>query len=145
MSDALTEAERFAVEWACTRLIHRFALLNDAGDYAAVAALFTEDGSFARPAAPDSPVQGRDAILRFFRDRPARVTRHLMNNVVVTAEAPDRASASSYVTLFTAPGGSTLPAKADPGIAIGRYDDQLVREDAEWRFVCRRGSMSLNF
>ena len=44
---------------ACEQAIRRFALCNDRHDHAGLAALFTDDGVFARPSAPDAPVRGR--------------------------------------------------------------------------------------
>jgi len=139
-----TEAERFAAEWACERLIRRFALLNDAGEYEELAALFVEDGSFARPTDPDNPVVGRQAILDFFRTRPKRTTRHLMSNIVVDIEGDGgTARAVSYVTLYSGSAGGALPISADPVQLIGAYHDKFILTDAGWRFIERRGSVAL--
>jgi len=146
MSDPspITDAERIAAEWACERLIRRFALLNDAGEYEELVALFAEDGSFARPTDPDNPVVGRQAILDFFRTRPKRTTRHLMSNVVVdVAEDGATARSVSYVTLYSGPAGGALPVPADPVQLVGAYHDKLVLTDAGWRFAERRGSVAL--
>jgi hypothetical protein len=145
-SSPMTEAERFAAEWACERLIRRFAQLNDAGAYEELASLFTEDGSFARPTDPDNPVVGRQAILDFFRSRPKRTTRHLMTNIVVDVE-DDAATARavSYVTLYTGPAGGTQPpVAADPVQLVGAFHDKLVRTEQGWRFAERRGSVTLS-
>ncbi|HEY0526770.1 MAG TPA: nuclear transport factor 2 family protein [Stellaceae bacterium] len=141
----MTDAKRIAAEWACERLIRRFALLNDAGEYEELASLFVEDGSFARPTDPDNPVVGRQAILGFFRSRPKRTTRHLMSNIVVDVEDDGgTARAVSYVTLYSGPAGSgTPPIAADPVQLVGAYHDKLVLTDAGWRFAERRGSVAL--
>ena len=51
-SAGLTAIERAAIGWECERLIHLYAMLNDAGDFEAMAGMFTEDGVFARPSLP---------------------------------------------------------------------------------------------
>lgn len=134
--------ETIQAEQAIERLIRRFALLNDAGDFDGLAEMFTEDGSFARPTAPDQPVQGREAILQAFQSRPPRITRHLVNNVVVELQSADEATAVSYIVLYTAPPG-TLPAVADPTVLVGAFRDRLRREAGRWLFVERRGSLAL--
>lgn len=69
---------------ACEQVIRQFALLNDRHDHEGLAALFTADGVFARPSAPELPVHGREAILHSFRARPPRTTCHLMLNTLVS-------------------------------------------------------------
>lgn len=125
----------FLIERACERLIHRFAWANDAQDHDAVAAMFVEDGSFARPTAPDTPITGRDVIRAFFRDRPKRVTRHVMSNIVIDVEEAGRARARSYVTLYAGEGGKD--------VLSGEFHDILVRDAAAgWLFQQRRGSLA---
>jgi ketosteroid isomerase-like protein len=53
--------ERRAIEQDCERLIRRYVNLNDAQDWDAVAALYTEDARFARPSKPGEFVEGRAA------------------------------------------------------------------------------------
>ncbi|HEU4616686.1 MAG TPA: nuclear transport factor 2 family protein, partial [Gammaproteobacteria bacterium] len=49
------------IERACARLILESAAANDRQDFAAFAALFTEDGVLYRPAG--DPLRGRHAIV----------------------------------------------------------------------------------
>jgi uncharacterized protein (TIGR02246 family) len=134
-ADAKDPVQRLLAEHACIQLVHRFAWANDANDHEALAALFTEDGSFARPTAPDTPVRGRAALQAFFRDRPARRTQHVMSNVVVDLVDAGHALVRSYITLHTGEGGRDLLA--------GRFEDRVVREaDGQWRFSERRGSLT---
>ena len=86
---------------AIAELITRYAALNDAGDWDALAALYTEDGRMSRPTAPDEFISGRAAILAPFRSRPRRASRHVVANVLVTLEDDARARASSQILLFT--------------------------------------------
>ncbi len=144
MTQAVDTNTALANAYACEQLIRRFALCNDAGDYEALAAMFTEDGSFARPAEPDNPVRGRDAVRAFFRDRPGRFTRHIVANVVVDMEDEDRAQASSYVLLYVADstqGQAPYPLCAP--VLVGQFHDLLVRDADGWKFLSRRGSLAI--
>jgi hypothetical protein len=134
MPDSLTEDTRRAIEWDCAALINLYATLNDAARWAEVAALYTEDGSMTRPSAPDAPIVGRDAILAAFESRPARTTRHVTANIVVTVLDADTATATSAMLLFTA---------ADAPPLVGGFADHLRRVPGEgWRFAERRGSLT---
>ena len=143
MSDALTSIERAAIGWECERLIHLYAMLNDAGDFQAMADMFTPDGVFARPTRSDVPIRGRAAILEAYTSRPPRFTRHLITSVVVTVEGPDNARAHSYLTLHTGQAGEGLPRTADPAYLVGDFKDRFVRQGGVWKFSERLGSLAL--
>jgi hypothetical protein len=138
-------SERAQIEWACTHLTHRFAQLLDARRFEALAALFTEDGAFARPSAPDEVVRGRDRILAAYQARPAgKATRHIITNTAIEVDGPDAARGVCYILLYTAtPVQGAGPLKADPVQAIGEYRDRFVREAGEWKFAERLGSVSM--
>jgi len=143
MSTVVDEAIRRAIEWDCTKLINRYTLLNDAADWDAVAALYTEDGQMARPSAPDSPVVGRDAILAAFRSRPARAARHVVSNIVVDVVSETEATALSIIVLYQgtdSPEGG-LPIRDPKGPLIGTYTDRLRKTAEGWRFAERRGGL----
>lgn len=131
MSAALTEDERRAIEADCARLVNRYANLNDAGDWAGVAALYAEDGLMTRPTAPDAPIVGREAILAGFLARPARTTRHICANVVIEVESLTMARGESAMLLFT---GAAAP-------LVGSFHDRFVLTAEGWRFAERRGSI----
>jgi len=128
----MDEATRRGIEWDCTRLVHLYANLNDAADWEAVAALYAEDGTMARPTAPDQPIRGRDAILAAFRARPARTTRHVCANVVVEVIDADHATGESAMLLFTGAGAPI----------VGGFRDRFVRTAEGWRFAERLGSVT---
>jgi len=139
----MKDEERQGIEWACTRLINLYTLLNDANDWEAVASLYTPDGSMARPSAPDKPIIGRGAILAAFLGRPARAARHVVSNVVVDVHSETEASAYSVLTLFQGqdnPDGG-LPIRDPKGPLVGYYKDRLVRTDEGWRFAERIGGL----
>ena len=93
----MTPAERRAVEADVERLIKLYVNRNDAQDWEAVAALYTEDARFARPSKPGEFVEGRAAILAGFRARPPRAQRHVIANVVVDVESASAARAFSVI------------------------------------------------
>ena len=127
----MPDAERRAIEWDCTRLVGQYANLNDAGDWAGVAALYAQDGLMFRPTAPDTPMRGRDAILAAFRARPPRTTRHICSNIVIDVESATAARGESAMLLFT--GG--------PEPLVGSFHDRFVLTSDGWRFAERRGSL----
>jgi 3-phenylpropionate/cinnamic acid dioxygenase small subunit len=118
-------------EHAIAKLIITYARLNDAARWDDVAALYVPDGRMSRPVAPDDFIEGADAILAAFQSRPPRTTRHVCVNTTVDVDS-DSASAESNTLLFT--GKDTMP-------LVGGYQDKLVRTEAGWRFVERRGSL----
>jgi len=125
--------ERRAIEWDINQLILRYANLNDENRWEEVAALYTVDGSMARPTAPDTPVVGREAILASLRARPPRVTQHVIANVTVDVESATAARAFSGIALYTAKDAPPL---------LGYFRDRLVRTEEGWRFAERRGGLT---
>ena len=139
----MDETTRRAIEWDCTKLINRYTLLNDAADWDAVAALYTEDGQMARPSAPDKPIAGRDAILATFKSRPARAARHVVSNIVVDVLSETEATAMSVIVLYQgiANENGGLPARDTSGPLIGTYTDRLRKSADGWQFDERRGGL----
>jgi len=140
---ALTPIERAAIGWECERLIHLYAMLNDAGDFQAMADMFTDDGVFARPSQADALIRGKAAILAAYTSRPPRFTRHMITSVVVTVEDGNNARAHSYLSLHTGQPGEGLPRPAEPNYFIGDFKDRFVRRDGVWKFSERLGSLAL--
>ena len=140
---ALGPIERAAIGWECERLIHLYAMLNDAGDFQGMAEMFTDDGVFARPSQADVLIRGKAAILAAYASRPPRFTRHMITTVVVTVEDQDSARAHSYLSLHAGQPGEGLPRQAEPAYLIGDFKDRLVRERGLWKFSERLGSLAL--
>lgn len=132
MSTALDDTQRMLEEHAIARLLIRYCADNDAGNWAAVAATYLEDGRMSRPSAPDDFITGRDAILAAFEARPPRRARHVVANILVDIGDDGTATASSQILLFTGPDSAPL---------VGSYRDLLVKTEAGWRFRERRGSL----
>jgi ketosteroid isomerase-like protein len=143
----ISRMDRALISWECERLIHLYAMLSDAGDFQAVASLFTKGAVFAPPSDPDTLVTGRDAILAAHLGRPPRFTRHMIASVVITVQYPDRAIGHSYLSLHTAQDASQdtgrLPAAADPAYLIGAFQDKFAIEEGVWKFAERRGALVL--
>ncbi len=135
----MTPLDHLLAEQEITRLIIRFALLNDEGDWPAVAALFAADGRFVRPAGGDA-IEGREAILASFQSRPPRKSCHLITNIVVDLASPDEAKARCSMLLYTAAAGET---SAGSPALIGGFRDKLVRTSEGWRFAERAGFLDL--
>ena len=125
--------DRLLAERAIERMIVDYAACNDAGEWAKVVALYTDDGRMSRPTAPDDFIEGREAILAAFLSRPARKSRHIVANIRVdVAEDGGSAAAASQILLFLEKGAAPL---------VGSYADELVSTPAGWRFTQRRGSL----
>jgi ketosteroid isomerase-like protein len=135
----MTPIDRLIAEQDIARLITRFGLLNDAADWAGVAAMFTEGAKFVRPAGGDALV-GRDAIRAAFESRPPRKSCHLITNMVVDVISADEATARSTLVLYAAPAGSM---DAGSPALIGGFHDRLVRTPDGWRFAERAGFLDL--
>jgi hypothetical protein len=142
----MTDDQRRAIEWECTRLINLYANLNDEGRWEEVAALYAPDGMMTRPTAPDEPVRGREALLASFLARPPRVSQHICANIVVEVESETEASAYSAILLFTgardADTGSVRRDDRPP--LVGDYRDRFVLTPEGWRFSERRGSLTFS-
>jgi ketosteroid isomerase-like protein len=138
----MTDDECRAIEADCERLIKHYVNLNDAQDWPAVAALYTEDAVFKRPSGGE-PIVGREAILASFLARPPRVQRHVIANVVVDVEDAEHATSFCAILLYQgdrAPDGGLAEMSASSPL-VGWFRDKLVRTPAGWRFAERVGGL----
>lgn len=138
----MDDLQRLTIEQACRRLVLEFAKYNDDLDHQALADLFVEECVFARPLDPEHPYHGRDKVHAIFRDRPPRLTRHVMTNILVTVVSADEAHGNSHVTMISSPG--TAAPQEGEGIFFGAFDDVFVRTDKGWKFRSRHGSLALH-
>lgn len=139
----LSDLDRLLAEQACTKLVNEYALASDRSDYEALAAMYTEDGTFARPTQPDPPTVGRDAIYAAFQKRPPSTGRHVMANVVINVLGPTEATGECYIVLYRgpAPEGGALPAM-NPVPLVGGFRDKFAKVDGKWLFKERIGSLA---
>lgn len=122
------------------RLILGYADGVDAGDLAAVGALFRHGRVCGEtPTGPVTLAEGPDAVEAFYRslvrlyDDGTPRTRHITTNMTVDVDpATGTASAASSYTVFQAT--DELPLQA---VIIGRYADTFRRIDGRWWFETR--------
>lgn len=146
MSTGMTPAERVEIEHTCGKLVILFCHYNDARDYDSLAALFTEDGVFARPTDPANPIKGRAQIGQRFSAKPAHLlTQHLVTNVIVTVDSETTAHGTSSVMLYTGnePEGAERPVPAAPKALIGGFKSHFVKTEEGWRLAEHLGSLAL--
>lgn len=134
-----------AISRSCEALVYRAAKYTDQRSWDELAALFAEQGKLVRPSDPANPIVGRAGIFASLLSRPPGTTRHLLSNVLVDAHSAESAHISSVVTLFSGPERSSpRPAKAEK-VLIGNLEDDVVRTPAGWLFLCRGGSLALEW
>lgn len=126
---------------AITNLIAKYAELVDAGDFAAVGALFSH-GTFGASA---GSVQGDTAVEKLLSGMVIRYedgtprTHHVTTNIAVEFdEEAGTAVARSYFTVFQA-----LPDFPLQAIAAGHYRDRFECPDGAWRFAERQVEITL--
>jgi 3-phenylpropionate/cinnamic acid dioxygenase small subunit len=117
------------------RTLALYPKCHDARDAEGYAALFAHDGRFV--GANEVGYAGRDAIKQFITDlyasQPAdRRTKHLCGNSLIDVDG-ERAQAETDFVAYERLGDGPWQVHT-----IGRYMDQLVCEQGEWRFAERR-------
>lgn len=123
-------------ELAIRRILIDYSWTQDAHDYDGYTALFAKDGEWA-----NGPTvrKGREAIHKMLVDlygaTPAgyvnKESYHITTNLQVDVDG-DRATARSrHLLIMRGPDGSPQPMLA------GRYEDQLIREDGQWKILRR--------
>jgi hypothetical protein len=148
MSETLSTSERIEIERACERIVYAYSRALDLGELSKAADFFAENGSLARPMAPDQVIQGREAIRASLLTRPKTLlTKHLATNVLIDVESRDTASGISYLTMIaTTPEAAATPPHLSQGpVYFGEFKDRFVRENGVWKFSARRGSIQLKF
>jgi ketosteroid isomerase-like protein len=126
-------------ENAVAKLLYTYAERIDAGDFEGLADLFS-DAVITFEESPQRVVHGRDeayqmydGFTRRFPDNGTPHTRHAMTNVIVdVADDGLHATARSSFTVLMRT--DTFPLQP---VIVGRYRDELVKKDGEWRFAHR--------
>jgi hypothetical protein len=148
MSDILSAVERIEIERACERLTNAYVRALDLGDMNAAADCFAENGSMARPMNPGQVIQGREAVRASLLTRPKTLlTKHLATNAMIDVESSNSARGISYLTMVaTTPAEGAIPPFISNGpIYFGEMQDRFIRENGEWKFLERRGSIQMKF
>jgi 3-phenylpropionate/cinnamic acid dioxygenase small subunit len=124
-------------EWAIGRVLARYCRFLDDQRYDDVVALFAPEGVLESMGtrAEGRDAIGRDAIRAFFSEdgstggRPT--SAHVLSNPVIDVDGDTARAESDWVMIQRDETGAT-------GIVLaGRYRDELVRIDGEWRFSNR--------
>ena len=123
------------------RLIYRYAELQDAADWDAMADLLAhaefEATSGVSWSGPQIAERRRANVIAYDDGTPR--TRHVTTNLTIEVDdARAAASAESYYTIVQGP-----PALPLQPIAAGRYFDRFERVDGRWRFTHRRSRLDL--
>jgi 3-phenylpropionate/cinnamic acid dioxygenase small subunit len=124
-----------------SRLPILFARCVDHRDMDVFASLFCVDAELVMPAGADLKeqlvLQGRERIVAHWKDRPRRLTRHLVTNIDIIRYESGSAELRSVGVAFRDP-DSALPSN------LADYHDHAVKEnDGQWRL--RRRVISLTF
>jgi 3-phenylpropionate/cinnamic acid dioxygenase small subunit len=111
------------------RTLAGYCQFLDDGDFDRWIELFAED---ARLVFADQVADGRRSI-RTLMERmqpPEGRGKHITANILIDVEADSATARTDY--LFVRPSG-----RGPVPVAIGRYDDELVRDGDRWRFTTR--------
>jgi len=111
-------------------LINGYCFHMDAGRFAALGALFADDGEWITPYAHEVGPAAVEAVMtRNVPPSPKRV--HYTMNTIIAVEG-DRATAQSNYLVILETSGGPVPS------VCGIYDDVFTRTAAGWRFQRRR-------
>jgi hypothetical protein len=118
-------------ELAIRRTLACYCHYIDDGRFADLVDLFAPDGSFVLGTIAAT---GRGELLGLFEERqggPEQRGRHLTLNTVIDLVGTTARARSDFVFLKLVDGRPTP-------VGAGRYHDDLVQIDGQWRFACRR-------
>jgi uncharacterized protein (TIGR02246 family) len=128
--------QRVEDELAIRRILVDYSATQDARDYEGYAALFAKNGEWVNG---KTVHRGREAILKMLNDLygpppPGYVNNesyHITSNPQIDVNG-DRATARSrHLLVMRGPKGEPTP------VLAGRYEDELIREDGEWKILRR--------
>lgn len=124
--------DRTAIE----QLLMEYGRALDNRDFAAFAALFTQDGEWqGAQGSYRGQKEIQESMEKIFTAAAADIPKgknfHLLTNVIIELQG-DHATASSKFIFYKMNG-----AKPEAQVA-GRYEDQLVRAGGAWKFKQRR-------
>ena len=130
---------------AIKNLIHRYPQYADKGDFDGVGRTLGNTTMGKLGEEPAFLAEGAEKFahnyaetVRRFPDRNTPRTRHLIGNVIVEDDGPEKARTEAYVVVFQQTG--KLPLQP---IIAGTFFDRFAKIDGEWRMVERIADMEL--
>jgi hypothetical protein len=138
----MDDLERMLAEHACQRLVYSYANLLDAYEYDRFMELWADDGEWV---VYGKSSRGSEAIRATLAARPSRsIVRHLVSNLVVDVESPDRASGRCYAIAYRADGFlGVQPAPLTLPRFLVDYRDEFVRDPKRGWLFSRRDIISV--
>ena len=127
-------AHASAIVEACTNLVHDYAYSRDHDDPDGYANVFAKNGIFLFRG---QRFEGRAAIRKRMLDSSGQTTRHVVSNVQVTVETPDKARVVSYVTVTIAT-ATEFPIQTSGATALGEYHDVCAKTTEGWKIQKRQ-------
>jgi hypothetical protein len=122
-------------------LVYRYCWHIDHGDFQALAQMFAHAEVTLPAGLYRNDPAGLEAVfreyVRMYPDKTPR-TRHVTTNLIIDAEAVDKAVANSAVMVFQQTDGLPL----QPIIGTRNFD-RFEKVDGHWRFVARRIEIDL--
>jgi 3-phenylpropionate/cinnamic acid dioxygenase small subunit len=129
---------------AIEQLLYKYPEFTDTGNFEGVGELFAHcamvEGGKVRFKAIDAKdyTSYYQKWVRRYSDSGTPKTRHVMSNISIAADGPDRAKARSYVSVFQRT--EKLPLQP---IVVGTYHDKFEKIAGTWRFAERAEEMEL--
>ena len=118
-----------------TEVLHAYARLVDERNFAAAAAVFTDDCLAEYGVRETDTLHSSAAVADWLTSqlRDGTATSHHISNVQISFPDADHAEATSYLYAWHRPPGAAV----DP-VILARYVDSFERTPAGWRIAHRR-------
>jgi len=120
---------------AIRELMFTYGKLLDAKDLAGYSKLFARDGvwegGIGSATGPDEIYQMLDTVYRRAGANEFGNSYHIMSDIIISVDGDTATSWSHWTWIVEGQDG------APTGQRSGHYEDQLVREDGEWKFLHR--------
>ena len=122
-------------------LLMEYRRALDAKDFRAYAALFARDGVFSagsmRATGPEEVLTLVEGMLGSLLTERSGHAFRLVANVAIDLDGDRATSTSTWAYIVRGDDDTPVLSK------LGRYEDELVREDGRWRFAHRRAPIDV--
>lgn len=127
---------RLEVESAAAELMHRYQALVDAKDVEGLGALVTDDVELVRAQGNGKGRQDFLDLYRAFAASDVEVAQHMLTNLRVSPLGDDRHQVDACFWVIT------THRTGEARQVWGRYRNDIVPVDSEWRLAAKRISIS---